>query len=735
MSGAVVALLWVEAGSAFWLSFVLQLLYRRVLREQFLSLWSLSFAVMGIALAAQLAVVPPSAPQLYTSFLLYLLGTPQMPLVVLAALSLRSPAPSRRRQLAILAGAIAGLIVLSMVTAWAISDRRAMAEAQRVERLVVNSGAAVFFCVEFWRRHRLARTCGGKVTVLFTALRALHYAALIATIVGIPLYPGPHSIASSAMSTILPFGIAAGMMIVAAQAMTHTARRLQESEERYRTLVEASPNGIIATDSSGTIKMCNQRAAEMLGYASTVELIGTPSGDLIAAPDRQNARLPEEQAAGSPVHRASQVALRDGSVRAIELTTAILEGADEDIVGVTIMQDITERRQSEEAREQLESQLRQFQKMESIGRLAGGVAHDFNNHLTVIKGYCQLVLSRLDAGDPNRRPLENVFEAGDRAAKLTRQLLAFGRKQVLAPKPVCLNDIVSGMEAMLRRLVRESIGMTTKLDPDLGTTMADSGQIEQVLMNLVVNARDAVPNGGEIIIETANVRIDSVPAERRQEVRPGSYVMLAVADTGVGMDEQTRALIFEPFFTTKEAGQGTGLGLATVYGIVKQSGGSILVYSEPGIGTTFKVYLPRIDIEAQLARTPSESGAWQAGQGTILLVEDQEGVRHFVLEVLQSCGYDVIVAASGPEALTLADSDLRNVDLLITDVVMPQMSGKALAAALSKRIEGLPVLFVSGYTPDAIVHQGVLDPGVHFLEKPFSPAQISAKVAEILSVR
>jgi PAS domain S-box-containing protein len=395
--------------------------------------------------------------------------------------------------------------------------------------------------------------------------------------------------------------------------------------------------------------------------------------------------------------------------------------------------DITERKEAEAARARLESQLVQSQKLESIGRLAGGVAHDFNNHLTVINGYCDLMISSMAEDDPNRQSLLDVRRAGERAATLTRQLLAFGRKQFLSPRPVSLNRIVSSMETMLGRLMPENIAVAAVLSPGLGAAMADTGQIEQVLMNLVVNARDAMPEGGRILIETANVDLESATGERDREIGPGAYVTLAVTDTGIGMDERTRALIFEPFFTTKRPGEGTGLGLATVYGIVKQSGGAVAVRSQPGEGASFTVYLPRLDpAAAEVPPAPAVEGR-RSGRGAILLVEDQETVRQLVSRVLRSSGYHVIEADGGSQALALADSRARSIDLLITDVVMPGMSGRELAARLAARWEGLRVLFISGYAPATILDEGILDAGAEFLQKPFSPAQITARVGEILA--
>jgi CheY-like chemotaxis protein len=361
------------------------------------------------------------------------------------------------------------------------------------------------------------------------------------------------------------------------------------------------------------------------------------------------------------------------------------------------------------------------------------VAHDFNNHLTVINGCCDVLLSHLAADDPSRENVMEVRRAGESAATLTRQLLAFGRKQILSPSPVSLNQIVSSMETMLDRLVPENIEIATVLAPDLGAAMADTGQIEQVLMNLVVNARDAMPEGGTIRIETANVDLETATGERDLVIGPGAYVTLAVTDTGVGMDERTRALIFEPFFTTKETGKGTGLGLAMVYGVVKQSGGAIAVRSEPGKGSAFTVYFHRLKAEAgQVSPAPVAEHS-RSGQGSILLVEDQAAVRRLIKRVLRSSGYQVIEADSASQALALPDSQVRSIDLLITDVVMPGMSGSELATGLTARREGLRVLFISGYASNETMRKSILKPGVAFLQKPFSPAQIAARVGEILS--
>ena len=379
-----------------------------------------------------------------------------------------------------------------------------------------------------------------------------------------------------------------------------------------------------------------------------------------------------------------------------------------------------------------EEQLRQSQKMEAVGQLAGGIAHDFNNLLTAINGYSELSLRRLQAEDPLHRNIKEIKKAGERAASLTRQLLAFSRKQVLQPKVLALNSIISEVEKMLSRLIGEDIELRTVLEPQLGSIKADPGQIEQVLLNLAVNARDAMPHGGKLTIETGNVYLDGEYAKQHIAVNPGHYVMLAVSDSGTGMDEKTQARIFEPFFTTKEAGKGTGLGLSTVYGIVKQSGGNIWVYSEVGQGTSFKVYMPRVDEGAQEYKRSAEPEDVMQGTGVILLAEDEEMVRKLAREVLEMCGYKVLEAANGGAALLICERHQESIDLLITDVIMPEMGGRELATRLSQLRPEMKVLYMSGYTDNAIVHQGVLDEGANFIQKPFSPQTLASKIREVL---
>ncbi len=395
---------------------------------------------------------------------------------------------------------------------------------------------------------------------------------------------------------------------------------------------------------------------------------------------------------------------------------------------LTFTRDITESKRMEEM-------LRQAQRVEAVGRLAGGVAHDFNNLITIINGYSELLLSRTNPEDLNRTYLSEIHQAGERAARLTRQLLAFSRRQVMQAQVLDLNQVLASMEKMLSRLIGEDIKLLTRFGQDLWRVKADPGQIEQVIMNLAVNARDAMPRGGRLLVETRNLQVDESYARLRDGMRAGRFVLLAVSDTGVGMDEETREHLFEPFFTTKPQGQGTGLGLATVYGIVKQSGGYIWVYSEPGRGTTFNIYLPCVETAEEPKTAARSSSGVTAGRETILLAEDEGSVRGLARHILAAHGYTVIEAKDGLEALEILCKHEGPVDLLLTDVVMPGMGGREVVMQAQTLRPGTSYLFMSGYTDDAVVLQGVFDHGTPFLHKPFTPEDLARKVREVLDGR
>jgi len=395
-------------------------------------------------------------------------------------------------------------------------------------------------------------------------------------------------------------------------------------------------------------------------------------------------------------------------------------------------EDITERKRAEGERDKLQAQLLQARKMESIGRLAGGVAHDFNNILQIIMGYSQILVDVLPAESETSQKVREIYTAGERAASLTRQLLAFARKQTISPRVLDLNDAIESMLKMLRRLIGEDIDLAWQPDGDLWQVKMDPGQIDQILANLCVNARDAIDGVGKVTIETKNATFDEAYCAAHVGFVPGDFVMLAVSDDGCGMDEETRARIFEPFFTTKDVGEGTGLGLATVYGIVKQNEGFINVYSEPSEGTTFKIYLPRHAAEVPCEAKPMETGICEGRGETVLIVEDDAAILRLGERMLTSIGYDVHAFGSPREALEFVKKKDRAIQLLITDVVMPEMSGRELADAIRGVCPEIRVLFMSGYTANVIAHRGVLDEGVNFIQKPFSLRDLSKKVREAL---
>jgi two-component system cell cycle sensor histidine kinase/response regulator CckA len=515
---------------------------------------------------------------------------------------------------------------------------------------------------------------------------------------------------------------------VAGIARDITERKAAGAElRRLAAAVEQTADSIIITDTEGNIQYVNAAFERISGYAKEEVLNQNPrmlkSGKMDPVVYKE---LWETIARGGVWIGHLTNRKKDGSLFDERVTISSIYDESHEIVNyVAVKQDISEF-------VQLEEQLRQSQKMEAIGQLAGGVAHDFNNLLTGINGYSSLALQRIDGNHPIKSYLEEIRKAGERAANLTRQLLAFGRKQILQPKVLDLNSVVFDLDKMLRRLIGEDIDLLTITEPELGQVKADPGQIEQVILNLAVNARDAMPDGGQLTIQTSNVRLSEDYAQQHVSVVPGNYVMLAISDNGSGMDMDTRERVFEPFFTTKGAGKGTGLGLSTVYGIVKQSGGNTWVYSEVGKGTTFKIYLPRVDeprdgSDAQIGAKPMPRGT-----ETILLVEDEEQVRQIAEVILENQGYQVLVAVNGEQALTLVEQHDNDIDLMITDVVMPQMGGRELGERLSSSRPGMRVLYMSGYTDDAIVRHGLMDERLEFIEKPFTADGLARKVRMVL---
>jgi len=542
----------------------------------------------------------------------------------------------------------------------------------------------------------------------------------------------PFTVAQMKVLTILAATAAAALE----SASLYTQVRLAET--KYRLIFENAVEGIFQATTDQRLLTVNPSMARILGYNSPQEMItdfNATGRRLWTRPETADAIATALDVAGVVEGFAIEAQRKNGERIWLSLNLRLVK--DEN--GVTIyhegtIEDITARTEAESHRKELEQQLRQSQKMEAIGQLAGGVAHDFNNLLTAINGYSSLALQRSDPDDRIRGYLEEIRKAGERATNLTRQLLAFGRKQMLKPVPLNLNDVVSEMSKMLRRLIGEDISFDAKLDPELKQIRADAGQLEQVLVNLVVNSRDAMPQGGTLTIETANFDIDHEFASRHLGLMPGNYVVLTVTDNGCGMDDKTKARIFEPFFTTKEKGRGTGLGLSTVYGIVTQSGGNIWVYSEPNEGTVFKVFLPQLEQGSEPAAKILVDTVVPRGSETILLVEDEEVVRGLARQVLEQAGYNVLDAGSGDEAIRLCRELREPIDLLLTDVVMPKTSGKEVAERLIRLRPATRVLYMSGYTDDAIVHHGVLDANVEFIQKPFTPIALARKVREVLDV-
>ncbi len=519
-----------------------------------------------------------------------------------------------------------------------------------------------------------------------------------------------------------------------AAAAEDLARRVGLALERERLvreareLFDADLTGNFVARVDGTVTACNPAFARMLGYEDEADVLrrgatgifaGESSWSVIAGGVGRERRV-----------RQHEIALRrsdSGAVHVLVSATGVFTDRGQLAAIRGQLYDLT-------AHKQLEEQLSQSQKMEAVGRLAGGIAHDFNNLLMVIGGQTGRLLEQMGDDDPMRRNAQAIAAAADRAAGLTQQLLAFSRRQVLSPQVLSLNAVVRNIHDMLERVIGEDISCVLALSDDIGSVKADPGRIEQALLNLAVNARDAMPDGGTLTISTSIVELDETYSRQHVGSRPGRYVMLAVSDTGCGMDPETRTRVFEPFFTTKEVGKGTGLGLSMVYGIVKQSGGYIWVYSELGIGTSFKIYLPALTAAAEEIHARPVTSA-PAGTETVLLVEDEDGVRELIEELLIGQGYTVMAASCGADALQISELFEGDIQVLVTDVVMPNMSGHELAMRLKARRTGLRVLYLSGYTDEAIAHHGVIGLDASFLQKPFTRAALATKMRDVLADR
>jgi PAS domain S-box-containing protein len=530
----------------------------------------------------------------------------------------------------------------------------------------------------------------------------------------------------AATAVLISVALTYGRLLVTQREQERSSEALLQSESLVRSITEGANEVIFLKDLKGRYVMINTPGAAMIGH-TVAETLGKTDADIFPPETAEVIRKSDTQVlqTGKALTYELDITTPGGGIRHFLSTKSPHFGPNGELIGlIGVSLDITDRRK-------LEEQLRQTQKMEAIGTLSGGIAHDFNNLLTVIKGYTGLVLNAT-ADAAMRVLIARIDQAADRAAALTSQLLAYSRRQVLQPRVFNLNTLVLNLDRLLQRLIGEDIALKSVMEPKLGSIKADPGQIEQVIMNLAVNGRDAMPKGGGLTIETANVNLDDGYARTHEGVRPGSYVMLAVSDTGSGMDAPTRSHIFEPFFTTKGVGRGTGLGLSMVYGIVKQSGGSIEVYSEPGHGTTFKIYLPRVE-EAVEALPGKSADELARGTETILLVEDDEQVRELARNILINCGYTVLAAESPAAVIRHCENHAGPIHVLLTDVVMPGMGGRQIADQVKPRRPGIKVLYMSGYTTNAIVHHGVLDAGTHFLQKPFTPASLAAKIREVLN--
>ena len=637
---------------------------------------------------------------------------------------------------------LGALVVTPVLLTWSDASRPRMADRASIELALVVVGAVLAAAFVFGNLIPAAFLQPASYPYLlfpFVIGAALRFGPRGATLltltvallaVAYTVRGGGPFVMHSAPSTDMALLIYVGVLAIAGLFMSPVIARRLKAESALRgahaqlqAVIDSSPLAMYTVDPDGKVRSWNPAAANLYGW-SAAEVIGGPIS--VIAQDHATQREIRERVFRGETLRGIETTKRrkDGTAVTVNMAAAPLHDAAGRITGaMLIAADLTEMRR-------LEVQYRQAQKMEAVGRLAGGIAHDFNNLLTAILGTSGLVLENVAIDPRTRLDVQEIEKAAKRAAGLTRQLLVFSRQQVLEPRILDLNAVVLDMGRMLERLIGEDVELRTQLALAVGAVQADPGQLQQAIMNLVVNARDAMPHGGRVTIETADVELDPRQLEAHSLTQPGKYVLLAVHDTGVGMDAATKARLFEPFFTTKEPGRGTGLGLATVYSIVKQSGGYIWAYSELGHGTTFKVYLPRVDgTPEKISQTPA---TFAVGSETVLVVEDQAEVRTLTTRILEARGYTVLEAAGADDALRLVDGNGERIDLLLTDVVMPGMNGRELAARLTAQRGDLKVLFVSGYTGEAIRQHGLLESGAAFLQKPFSPDVLARKVRDVL---
>jgi len=517
-----------------------------------------------------------------------------------------------------------------------------------------------------------------------------------------------------------------------AEEIKRTKELLIKSEHDKEIILNSISEGVIYFSPDLRIQWANKVAANVFGLKQPEQLIGILCDELSTSLKKPCLNIPVIRAKQTGKIQKEEITTSDGQIRTVWAYP--VQDAKGELSGIVeTFLDITDQKKLEEERNNIQAQFIQAQKMEAVGRLAGGIAHDFNNILTTIIGLADLIVMESSLDESIRENIQEIKQSANRAASLTQQLLAFSRKQVLQPRVINPNKLIINMKKMLRRMIGEDILLETKLDPEIAAIKVDKGQIEQIIMNLVVNSCDAMPNGGRIVLETINAYLDENYWNTHSEAAPGNYVILTVTDNGIGMDEEIKKRVFEPFFTTKEMGKGTGLGLSTVYGVVKQSEGFIYVYSEKDHGTSFKIYLPKADGSEEKIIQERKTGKIESGSEKILLVEDDASLRRMINEMLKNFGYTVYEATSSVRALEMIETDKTQIfDLLLTDVIMPEINGRELAQRVIKKNPGIKVLFTSGYTEGVIEHHGVLKKGVYFISKPFSSHDLRQKIREIL---